>query len=418
MPKKYAKECKLRLGKGKNTSIKFLVIMSQPAPTFDYLDENAWAGYFNNSLIPLAQSADFLWKCGREALSTFRGHAVTDFGNDEAIKQMLFGGVKSDRTLTERSLYKFYKSFMGLQYDYEKYVTEASLGVKPTDITIEVVYTPLLLFARWINEISKHILNKTGKELPAEETSAEIVLKDPELLLQEIKKLYERGVNFTAGYNPATFFVWSLRKNTRKHVNAMYDKLEAEEQFAKTRSFLGLTELFRPDMADPSKYIVFGFPEYGNNYLDYAVSSKLTNFSEQLIEEFSKQTKSLGGLICYLNELIWAYLKQANQKQADLFDTSMIIQNLPDARKEYFDRVTPTLNEKPLISVSSQSYNNFDGLFINRVAGRYSGAVPSLALTEALDSIAQHQFYGLIEYNVSIWGNNKSGSLAINPRGT
>ena len=97
-------------------------------------------------------------------------------------------------------------------------------------------------------------------------------------------------------------------------------------------------------------------------------------------------------------------------------EVSMIIQNLPDARKDYFDRVVPSLNEKPLVDVSYDSTYNFESLSIDRVTGRYSSSVPSMALTDALDSIAQHQSYGIIEYKLSTWDKGKTGSLGINVR--
>lgn len=390
--------------------------MSQPPNTFDYLDENAWAAYFNTTVIPLAESADLLWECQNEALSIFRGHAVTDFENDESIKQILLGGVKSDRTLSERSLYKFYRSFIGLEYDHEKYITEMAAGVKPTDVTIEIMYTPLIQFARWVKEICKYLLNKIGKELPKEKGQLQNILKNPQLLLEEIKNFHELAVNFTAGYNPATYFVWSLRKNTRKHLNASYERLGSEELFAKTSSFLGLAELFKPDMADPSKYIVFGFPEYSGNYYVDSVSYKLSNFRQEDFNRFSEEAKSVGGLICYLNELIWAYLQRTKENQAGMMDVSMIIQNLPDAKKEYFDHLMSVLNEKTLLDVSRDSNNNFQGLSINQVSGRRSASIPSLALTEALDSISEHQSSGIIEYNLSTYDNGKSGTLRIGVR--
>ncbi|MGH2638346.1 MAG: hypothetical protein ACRDF4_03540, partial [Rhabdochlamydiaceae bacterium] len=273
--------------------------------------------------------------------------------------------------------------------------------------------------AKWTKKICGLILDKTGKEVSEYDNSVENVLLNPDLLVQEIKKFHELTINYTAGYNPTTFSIWSLRKNTRRYVSALYQGLETEENFARICQLLGLSELFKPKMADPSAYIVYGFREYGENYYPYNASNKLTNSNPEDFKKFTQEFTSVGSLICFLNELIWEYFSKVKLSvviEPHMMNLEKIITNLPDLKKDYFDKVTLSLTEKPLVDVSHESSYNFEGLSINRVAGHRSGSVPSIALTDALDSVSEHQFFGAIEYNVSTWGNGEQGSLRINIR--
>lgn len=123
-------------------------------------------------------------------------------------------------------------------------------------------------------------------------------------LIEIGRDFMEKAFNFTIGANQYTFFIWSLRKITRAYLLEHYPKLKDKGIFESISRILGLKEILKPPEIEPREifedYILYGYPDYEIYY-----------------EEHKERT--IGGLTCELNKLIWKMSGDDNIKSYDTF---------------------------------------------------------------------------------------------------
>lgn len=375
---------------------------------FEYTNDSAWEAYVRESIVPLKESSDYLTRYQQEVKNVFQGQSLAKFSDDEVLRPILFGGLTGEGKISERSLAGFYKWFFGLSYDYPKYRALAIEGQKPTDMNVNIAISPLVAFATLVSRLCSIVLQHQKIQPLEPEVDAQALLKDPKLLIGKIKEFHQKVINFTISYNPATYFIWTLRKNTWKYLTTAYKEMNDSKVFEVIRERLGLTELFKPDMPDPTRYTLWGYPEYGQNYALYQVYLPYTQDILERSKNLVDGVTTLGGTISILNEIIWNYLSKQSETHV-----TMILPNIPDAKKEFFDRAQPT--DKMLLTPENYS---LEGLTINWCGSIRKGypVRPPIFLTKALDSLSASQFVGLIEYVVYYFTDGKSGQIRIDDR--
>jgi hypothetical protein len=375
---------------------------------FEFSDNASWKEYINDTVVPLKGSANRILEFEEEIKERFSGKLLIDLINDENIKSILLGGVKPDGTFSERSLRKYFSNTIGLNYDFQKYLAEVQSGSEPRNIPVKFEETVLTQFARFISLMCESIIVKlpTAGSISSTEVDADTWLKEPEKFVYAIKDFLEKCINFTAGYNAGTFFVWSMRKNTRNYINAISEKLSNEGEFKKLIETLGLEVLFEPDLGNPTLYTVWGYPEYNkyNKYGNYF--SYYSGFGE--FQKVISNSKTFGGKICLLNEQIWNHFKQ------DLPYIKMSVVEPPDPMKEYFQRVSGLTDETPVLDYKDTTYyfksTSIQDYHQTGVRGTTPLSNP-ITLVDALDSMSQHQYLGIWEYSIRYTDNEKKEGL-------
>ena len=338
-------------------------------------DEGLLREYAEATLIPLKESAEKILYLTSSLKEKLDRRNVSELMKDLRLRRVLLGGVNlANGKTSERSLMELFSSTVGLEYDLKRYITGIYAGEEPDTISVSFKETELTELASLVSEVAGYALGSF--RIPLEQNShsynvdAEKVLDGPEKLSELTADFLNRCLSFTAGYNPHTFFVWSMRKNTKKFIDAVFGGLN-EERFEGLRKILGLEKLFAPELGDPSLYTVWGYPEYRTHFNPDSLES---------LKWLLKRSPSPGGKISLLNETIWIYFER---KPAFI---EMSVLNPPEPLKEYLRRAEKLIDERPKIG---PGYSFFKGIF-------KEGS--NITLMEALDSISQHQYLGLWEY--------------------
>jgi len=148
----------------------------------------------------------------------------------------------------------------------------------------------LSFYAKKISELASNIIDKAetiySTRLPAYEAREPSDIYE---LIELGREFLEKAFNLTIGAEPRTFFIWSLRKITKIYLKEHYPKLKDQEVFNSIARILGLEVLLEPPKMEPEElfedYTLYGYPDFAT--------------------ELQVKQKTLGGLVCELNETIW-----------------------------------------------------------------------------------------------------------------
>jgi hypothetical protein len=91
-------------------------------------------------------------------------------------------------------------------------------------------------------------------------------LSDPEGVINSLKNLFQSALNFSAVYNPRTFFVTSLRGNILKAFFEAYSKLKDDEARKNLFSLFGVELIIDFFNNQNQDYKIYGFKENSIGY--------------------------------------------------------------------------------------------------------------------------------------------------------
>jgi hypothetical protein len=122
-------------------------------------------------------------------------------------------------------------------------------------------------------------------------------LSDPEGVINSLRNLFQVALNFSAVYNPRTFFVISLRGNIYKAFLEAYSKLKDEEVRKNLFSLFGVDLIIDYFNNQNQDYKIYGFKENSIGYeitnLDVEVYNMLKDIEKYRFEDLIQITSNI-----------------------------------------------------------------------------------------------------------------------------
>jgi hypothetical protein len=122
-------------------------------------------------------------------------------------------------------------------------------------------------------------------------------LSDPEGVINSLKNLFQSALNFSAVYNPKTFFITSLRGNIYKAFLKAYSKLKDEEVRKNLFSLFGVDLIIDYFNNQNQDYKIYGFKENSIGYeitnLDVEVYNMLKDIEKYRFEDIIQITPNI-----------------------------------------------------------------------------------------------------------------------------
>ena len=341
----------------------------------ELLKIESWKEYLNDYIIPLYNYSNIILKMSDKA-KEFNKKTYAEL--DPFFKEALISGLKEDGKYAENALAKFYKEILGIMVeDPDQLLFDIKEGYEGTGARILFQYTPLenyrnvmyvftrqfekipsfIAFSKLIFDVTSFIIAEMEQHgLKAEKHRDSIRLEKPVDLVTVITKFLEKALNTSINYNKFTFFAWTLRKITPKYMDKIYPNISKE-----IKNFLGITTIYK--FKNETTYNILGYRDYFQRfyqdeypYYNYKYGSKtkypmifvdgvvslqfynLANPNEKYIKGYGNPL-TIGGAICRLNDIIFAYIQDEYVKLSKWF------KNIPHVEKMYFDKVKRSLRE-------------------------------------------------------------------------
>jgi len=358
--------------------------VGEEAVGFNYLDENVWVRYADEVLLPVHAKASAILDAWRDARERLNGRKLSELLGDEGIARVLLGGVKEDGSRPDNSVAGFYAGVLGINsgagnYYYRQYIEAARRGLSP-GIQVSVAdagSVPFLSFVKFIQEnASAAYYRMTGRR--PEPRPERVDFARLEELAEAIRSFAEAAVRLTAAYDERTFFLWSLRTNTRKYLRAAYPRLADPGNLKwlneRLRLGIGPNETIKPSEPFREDYELIGYPRTGS----VSASSR----SGKTVWETSPARKIAGtDIILYspeepvslMNEAIWYYF---SPNKFDITNLKYLMET-PNPLKEYIEAYKVQLN----IAEFSQNLH----------------LLTNITAPGELDFISPYQFTGFVE---------------------
>ena len=200
-----------------------------------YDDMKTWENYVKNEITDLYKKSSTVLDLFEQA-KQLNGKDFDEL--DESTKRILLGGVKVDTStkqieFTKNSSARFYRDVFGLSIDYNEYITKklTNLKVKTfVKFNNEITRSPFYSYVSSINMLAGKIIQTLKSRFNLPDISYDKVnLNDPEGVINSLKEFFQSALNFSAVYNPKTFFIISLRGNIYKAFLEAYSKLKDDE---------------------------------------------------------------------------------------------------------------------------------------------------------------------------------------------
>jgi hypothetical protein len=122
-------------------------------------------------------------------------------------------------------------------------------------------------------------------------------LSNPEGVINSLRNLFQVALNFSAVYNPRTFFVISLRGNIYKAFLEAYSKLKDEEVRKNLFSLFGVDLIIDYFNNQNQDYKIYGFKENSIGYeiinLDVEVYNMLKDIEKYRFEDLIQITSNI-----------------------------------------------------------------------------------------------------------------------------
>jgi len=325
--------------------------VSEEAVGFNYLDEGVWARYADDVLLPVHTKANIILDAWRDARERLNGRKLSELLGDEGIARVLLGGVKEDGSRPDNSVAGFYAGVLGINSGagndyYRQYIEAARRGLSP-GIQVSVAdagSVPFLSFVKFIQENAGAAYYRMTGRRP-EPRPERVDFARVEELAEAIRSFAEVAVRLTAAYDERTFFLWSLRTNTRKYLRAAYPRLAdpGNLKWLNERLRLGigpnetikLPEPFRED------YELIGYPRTGSvsassrSGKTFYVRSPARKIAGTDIILISPEEP-----VSLMNEAIWYFFSPNNFDRTHL----KYLMETPDPLKEYIEVYEVQLN--------------------------------------------------------------------------
>ena len=327
-----------------------------------------WRTFISNKICPIRDYAEALlnfWNF----LKSSEGKYILDILSEyPELEDVFLGGTNKDG-YTENSFAKIIKDVFGAYINVKAYYSYVIQGFEPK-VPVEVEQSEMMLIIQAIKGISSRILElsriKQRKTIYSHE-----LMNNPNKVLEVFIEFLNRLLDICVGYSEYTTFCWNIRKITRKYLAQLYPDALRNENFEFLRDFLGLRELFVPNVDDGNikdNYTILGFPDYCSIYVIRGRnlgSAKYPNHALELITnnlELPKDSryygvlslphstdeiythskdvvylraktfltdKTIGGSLLKLNELIWLVFTNFSSV------LSQILQDVPNPKFEY-----------------------------------------------------------------------------------
>ena len=239
-----------------------------------YSDIKTWEEYVKNEIVDLYKKSSAVLDLFEQA-GQLQGK---DFEKlDESTKRILLGGVSYDTTkkgivFTENSSARFYRDVFGISINYDDYITKKLANLKvETFVEFNKNITSLTSsFYSYVKSISmrtKKIIDTLKSRFNLIGISYDKVnLSDPESVINSLKNLFQSALNFSAVYNPRTFFVTSLRGNILIAFFEAYSKLKDDEARKNLFSLFGVELIIDFFNNQNQDYKIYGFKENSIGY--------------------------------------------------------------------------------------------------------------------------------------------------------
>jgi hypothetical protein len=237
-----------------------------------YSDLKTWEEYVKNEIVDLYKKSSAVLDLFEQA-GQLQGK---DFEKlDESTKRILLGGVSLDATtqqivFTKNSSAKFYRDVFGLSIDYHKYITKklANLMVETfVEFNKNITSLPFYSYVKSISMRTKKIIDTLKSRFNLPDISYDKVnLSDPEGVINSLRNLFQSALNFSAVYNPKTFFITSLRGNIYKAFLEAYSKLKDDEARKNLFSLFGVDLIIDYFNNQNQDYKIYGFRENSIGY--------------------------------------------------------------------------------------------------------------------------------------------------------
>jgi len=291
-----------------------------------YSDKSSWEEFIKEHIIPLKEISGALINYWKFLFNKINNKPVDELIEDKRVKAILLGGVNESGEYSERSLALFYKKFFGVYTDVKAIVEHLKQELTPNVKGI-VEKSTFINFAEDVFKITNEIVNLAQQNKILEgfnvreiDISFEELISDPEKVATIIKEFYELVLKVTVNYNQRTLFLWTIKKITRRYLVAAYPEFENEEKFEELQKIIGLEKYFEPEIKEKTKrdkeikrdYTIWYLPE-----------------------------KSLGGMICKLNEIIWKYLGKEQFRK----DLEFLFDNVADLRQQFIEKAKKALGD-------------------------------------------------------------------------
>jgi len=259
-----------------------------------YSDLKTWEEYVKNEIVDLYKKSSTVLDLFEQA-GQLQGK---DFEKlDEGTKRILLGGASLDAAtkqivFTKNSSARFYRDVFGLSIDYDEYITKklANLKVETfVKFNKEIISLPFYSYVKSINMRTKKIIDTLKSRFNLPDISYDKVnLSDPEGVINALRNLFQSALNFSAVYNPKTFFITSLRGNIFKAFLEAYSKLKDDEVRKNLFSLFGVDLIIDYFNNQNQDYKIYGFIENSIGYeitnLDVEVYNMLKDIEKYNFE--------------------------------------------------------------------------------------------------------------------------------------
>jgi len=319
----------------------------------DYSDKEEWKRFVEDYVIPLRDSVDALvgyWSYLKDEIDKVSFSEI-ETEKDENFKKILLGGVTESGEYSEQSLALFYNTFFGVRLsNLQEYLISQKEGVT-SQVTGTVEESEFMKFVENIKEKTNAILESASQngltdavdsELP--EADFEALLEDPEKVTELIEALYNKTLKITVNYNQYTLFLWTIRKITRRYLEAAYPGLQVEEKFDALKSIVGLAKYFETEIEEKTE----NDRKVKRNYTIWHLPDD-----------------SFGGKVCELNEIVWEDLEKENFRK----DLSILFDSVVDLKGEFMTRAKAALGNWQRIEGLKFEKKSYDRDYNLKISG-------------------------------------------------
>lgn len=327
-----------------------------------------WREFISNKIAPIRDYAEALLNFW-DFLKNLRGRYISDILSEYPKLEAVFLGGTNENGYTENSFAKVVKELFGAYISVKAYYSYVIQGFEPK-VPIEVEQSEIMLIIQAIKEVSDRILKLSGIKSGTTISSHEFI-NNSDKVLEGFLEFLNRCLNVCVGYSEYATFCWNIRKITKKYLAQQYPDALKSENFEFLRDFLGLRDLFVPNVDDENvkdSYTILGFPDYCSIYVIRGRNLGSARYPSHILEivtnnlELPKDSryyrvlslphstdeiythsrdevylraktfsteKTIGGSLLRLNELIWLIFTNFSSV------LSQILQDVPNPKSEY-----------------------------------------------------------------------------------
>jgi hypothetical protein len=268
-----------------------------------YDDMKTWEDYVKNEITDLYKKSSIVLDLFEQA-KQLNGKDFDEL--DESTKRILLGGVKVDIStkqieFTKNSSAKFYRDVFGLSIDYNEYITRKLANLKGetfVKFNSEITRSPFYSHVSSINMLAGKIIQTLKFRFNFSDISYDKVnLNYPEGVINLLKEFFQSVLNFSAVYNPKTFFIISLRGNIYKAFLEAYSKLKESKVRENLFSLFGVDLMIDYFNNQNQNYKIYGFKENSIGYeiakLDMEVYNMLKDMEKYKFEDLIQVTPNI-----------------------------------------------------------------------------------------------------------------------------